>query len=319
MQTILRDRTKSIGASEVAAIFGLDPRTSAYEVWARKRGIMPEKESTPEMARGLKLEAQIHIELAAMLEISPSDIEQQVFLAHPEFEFVTATLDFLLRSVPAAWEAKTTGHFTAKDWGPGPADVPPAAALQNTYQRALAKLVIGVEVSGGLLHYPVEKMEIQPFPLKYDAELGDMLIEGAVKFWKDHVETGVPPAVTGTTREAEAFKKLYAKATPGVIMVASEATDALVLDALESLKACTVADKEHERRCLLIKEAMADAEKLVLSDGRELVWKNSKGSVSWKNVASELNPSPELIAKHTPEVGPRPFNLKSLLGKDEDA
>lgn len=303
------DRTKALGASEIADVLGLG-KGSAYEVWAKKMGQMEETPSTPEMTRGLRLEPIIREDLAEELGIPVEEVEVQVRMAHPDFPFLAATLDAMVRAKQLAEEWKTAGHFAAKEWGrPGTHEVPARHALQNTYQTAIARRVLGIEFTMRLRLVPVETMIGIPYPLQYDPELGEMLIEAGAKFWKDHVETGIAPKVSGTTKEAELFKKLYARSEPGVVLDATPQQEAWVLEAMALKRDVAKFEKALTKVELQIKESMGDASKMVLSDGREVRWQTSKGVVSWKKVAEELNAPPELILKHTPEVGARPFVL----------
>lgn len=314
------DRTQFVGASEIAAIVGMDERTSAYEVWARKMGQMPEKESTPQMRRGLKLEPIIKIDMAASLEISEADIDTQVFIRHPEHLFLAATLDAVAHSLKLIEEWKTAGYFSAKDWGrPGTSEVPANYALQNTFQTALARLVFGAEYSMRLRLVPTETLESVPYPLKYDPDLGDMLIEAGVRFWKDHVETGIPPALSGTSAEAELFKKKYARAKTGEVVTATAEQMKTLEYLLDTKRDAARLGKEIQRATLELQEAMGVAESMVFPDGREITWKNRKGSPAWKKIAEEMGAPAELIVKHTPETGPRVFSLpKSEEENEED-
>jgi putative phage-type endonuclease len=50
-------RTKTIGASEIAAILGVHPYATPYQLWASKSGLLPPVEETPAMKRGRILES----------------------------------------------------------------------------------------------------------------------------------------------------------------------------------------------------------------------------------------------------------------------
>lgn len=310
------DRTKFLGASEIAAVVGMNDNDSAYSVWARKTGNMPEKESTPAMRRGSRIEPLALEDFCERRGTEPSHLNTQLFLQHPKFPHLAATLDVFDDEKKEAWEFKSTGYFASKEWDQAKGLFPSKHALQNTYQRAIAISFYKLEyVGGGLVHFPMETLEGEDFPIKYDPDLGDMLIEAGNKFWTDHVLTGVAPALTGTTAEAEAFKLRFAEATPGVSVTATEYIEELVAYAKQQRLFVKKETLELDRVKLLIKEFMGDAEELILSDGTAVTWKNkSKGNCSWKSVAVELGASPALIAKHTPKKGSRTF----LLGDDEE-
>jgi hypothetical protein len=76
---------------------------------------------------------------------------------------------------------------------------------------------------------------------------------------------------------------------------------------LESARAAREGAERAEEQCIAhIKAAMGFAKALRTSRG-VFTWRNRKGSPAWKAIAMELNPSEELIRKHTPEHGPRVF------------
>ncbi len=49
-------RNNKIGASDASAILGISPWSSAYQLWARKLGLMPNLSITDSMKRGMELE-----------------------------------------------------------------------------------------------------------------------------------------------------------------------------------------------------------------------------------------------------------------------
>ena len=53
------DRSQGIGASEIAAVMGISPYTSPWEVWARKRGMLEEQEPDQRMWMGTYLQKAI--------------------------------------------------------------------------------------------------------------------------------------------------------------------------------------------------------------------------------------------------------------------
>lgn len=76
-QAFLAERRKGLGGSDVAAILGLDPRTTPYKVWCEKVGReLPEKANTHAMRRGNFLEAAVLRRYAKM--VNPAEVVPQV-------------------------------------------------------------------------------------------------------------------------------------------------------------------------------------------------------------------------------------------------
>lgn len=86
----LEIRNSTIGASEVAAILGLNPYEDAYKTWQYKTGRIQPKKQTKAMLRGVELESEAME--AAKAKIKHSNI-QQFFARHPEYNFASASFD----------------------------------------------------------------------------------------------------------------------------------------------------------------------------------------------------------------------------------
>jgi len=90
------ERPPGIGASEAAAVAGLDPWRTAKELWALKLGLVPEPETTPDMERGNELEpfAIRAFEKKTGLKVEHSVINGgQVRYHHPEHHWLYAHPD----------------------------------------------------------------------------------------------------------------------------------------------------------------------------------------------------------------------------------
>lgn len=82
-------RRQGIGASDVSAIMGESEYQTVNDIWMDKRGMLPEKETSWAMQRGLDAEPKIR----ALYELY-NDIEMPATLVeHPEFPYIRASLD----------------------------------------------------------------------------------------------------------------------------------------------------------------------------------------------------------------------------------
>lgn len=312
-QVLERDRTKFLGASEIADVLGMG-KGSAYEVWARKTGNAPEKEVTDAMTRGLRVERLILEDVIEELGLGdPLLVETQAWLQHPKYPFIAATLDCVIPVREEIEEWKSVGFWAAKEWGSnGSLAIPQRHVMQSSYQTAIA-WALELTFVPFVRFVPMETLKSKRLPYQYDPELGDLLIEAGVRFWNDHVLTGVPPAATGSSAEAEIIRKRFPRAVPEKVLQATPEMAALVLEA----RRAKTAEKEAKRLSNLVKAAMEDCEILLLPDGTQVTYKQRKGSPAWAKIARELSPPDELIAKHTPEVGPRVLSLGADEEEDE--
>ena len=174
-------RRRGIGASEVAAAIGLDPRTSPLDLWLLKTGRTEQPPPNEAQAWGRIVEASI-------LDYS-REREGVEYLPHPGSVQVEgpvwATPDALTRE--ATVEAKNTRSSTG--WG-DPAEPSPVIPLR-------------VNVQAQLQAQACEREEIivlacilgaapRVYRLHRDAEAVERIIEGALAFWR-LVESDTPP------------------------------------------------------------------------------------------------------------------------------
>ena len=107
-------RKNYIGASDAAAIMGVSPWTSIYQLWEDKLGLAPDRPDNYAMKRGRELEpvAREAYTLFTGNVVAP----KQVF--HAEIRFMMANFDGLSQDLSVAVEIKCPGekdHGLAKE------------------------------------------------------------------------------------------------------------------------------------------------------------------------------------------------------------
>jgi len=184
-------REQSIGASEVAALFGLSPFTTKFELWAKKSGkVVAKTADNPRMLWGRKLERVIAEGIAEQEGWTLS--EPEGYYTNDNCKGMGATPDFFV-SMPAreglgCLEIKNIDYQQfRRDWQPEP---PFQYLLQLQAQLACTGQqwgVIGAFVGGNSFElYPYDRHE--PTIAK---------IEQAVKeFWQS-VHDGKEPEIDG--------------------------------------------------------------------------------------------------------------------------
>lgn len=122
-------RAQGIGGSEISAVVGLNPWMSAFELWHRKKGNLPEREITSPMGWGTRLEPIIADHFHEQHpRYAPYD-ESGTF-AHPDRPWQIANPDGLLYwdmdgSLESLLEVKTARF--PDGWGRDGSDVIPIA------------------------------------------------------------------------------------------------------------------------------------------------------------------------------------------------
>ncbi len=183
----LLQRREGVGASECAAILGLDPYATAFSTWLDKTGQVPLSSAINEaMTWGHLLEPVIRREAADRLGM---EVQLCGGLASVERPWQRASLDGVLLTDdgPVPIEVKSTSQYLAADWGDD--QVPDRAELQVQHQLAVTgapyAYVAGLIGGNRLAIRRVER----------DQVLIDHINAEEEAFWR-HVQTGTEPRIT---------------------------------------------------------------------------------------------------------------------------
>lgn len=186
----LEARKSHIGASEAAAILGLSPWRTAYDIYLEKTGKVELPASAGEAADiGNMVESSL-LDWAA-IELGRVKILKNQFRVH-EGGILSATHDALIVDKPEGLEAKTAGimnPFSAKDqWGEDGTDQIPEHILIQCQQQALVSKLDMVHVptllgGRGRVIYHIER----------SAALCEIILERVTAFWENNVLKDIPP------------------------------------------------------------------------------------------------------------------------------
>jgi len=203
----LEARRSGIGASDVAAILGVDPRRGALAVYADKVGAAQPSDETPLMRRGRRLEAVIAAEYAEETGRQVRHLGDYTITRHPKLPFFFSTLD----RVTEAPERSGRGPLELKSlhaWAPTLAEwetEPPVV-----FQVQLHAQIACTGATWGSLACLVGGLD-----LKWtDAERNDRFVaamEQAVEDFWDRVEKRDPPPPDASAGTLRAIRSLFPK------------------------------------------------------------------------------------------------------------
>jgi putative phage-type endonuclease len=189
------DRTRSLGASDAAAVVGRDPWRTPADLWLEKtRRLGPALRPSPAMEAGTFLETGILDWAAHALETTLAC--RGWSLVHPAFPELSATLDAVCDD-GTLLEAKTAGlvggageHLAA--WGDaGTDDVPTHVLLQVHHQFAVAGAQPDWPAGRPPLRCHVPALLARRGLVLFTIERSDVLVEALVErerqFWRDYV------------------------------------------------------------------------------------------------------------------------------------
>lgn len=208
-EAFLADRRKGIGGSDLAAIVGIDPKKTAYQLWREKLGLPADDQGKPfARRRGNFLEPAILAKYAATVQ--PATLERGI--AHATDggwrrgnQDARATMPDGVRKVV---EAKSVNRNVARsDWGdPWSDEVPDRALCQGLWYGGLddadivdfAVLVIPDdpdEVLGLTPDEVVAASEFRIYQARRNRDVESWLVDEARAFWFGNVQERVPPEV----------------------------------------------------------------------------------------------------------------------------
>lgn len=270
-------RRGGIGGSEAAAIVGVDPWSTAFELFHDKKGRVEPKEQTRQMEWGHRLEDSVRRWFAD--ETGLPVVKRDVMYQHPDHPWMLANMDGEVGD-DAILECKNTDARHEEDWADGP---PLHYTLQTNHYLAVSgrrRAYIAVLIGGNDPRY---------FVLDRDEELIGMLIAAEERFWYEHVLADVEPPVTARLSDAELLGGLYDPQAGSEILLPPNARQLLVHRA-----ACKTEIAELEEQILAcenqVKAMLGDHEIGLDADGKVLVtWKSRDDTrIDAKRLRAEL-------------------------------
>ena len=249
------DRHEYVGASECSIILGLNPYTSAHELWRRKvdrRAIEPNRA----MRLGSFLEPFCIDEYE--LETGTRVVERQREFASPSRR-VRAHIDGKVEGIAKLVEVKTVGEWAYQAWKTA---IPDQYRCQVEVQAFLA----GVdEVDLAIL---VGNKEFKIVEVKADRSIGEDIVNRCAEWFAVHVSGNEAPAVT-PEEARESWQPVESQ------IVASREVEESVYDLqIVNSSSRTLADKVVKLRTK-IQDYMTTHTQLINSQGVRMVdWTN---------------------------------------------
>jgi len=242
-------RTGKLGASNAATALGISPWDTKASLYNEilgyvKRDDLGEKgilgnELEPVISRAYERATGIKIQ-KAIAPIHPGRDPKApagTFI-HPKYPWMIAHLDGEMPDYEMILEIKNVGWTVAHQWGlDGDPEGPPVYVQAQCVQQAILAGVERVDVAaffGG--------NELRVYPMEIGERRKQLVLDGLVAFWEDHIVKKVQPEMTG--KDLDLLKKLYpGREEQKIITVESTAT-ALMFQDYRNLKAAIKESQE---------------------------------------------------------------------------
>jgi len=173
-------RTK-LGASDAAAVMGVSPWTTPYQLWLEKTGRIPPKAENDAMRRGKLLEDEAREYFGEQLGVVFFDDVKVCEI--PGYEFMMASLDGIDLDKEIAIEIKCPMKK-------GNGEIPIIYQWQMIHQMFVYGL--GKEYYGE--YHP--KSECEPILYHECADMTLEYLDKASQFWEEYVLKDIPPPMT---------------------------------------------------------------------------------------------------------------------------
>lgn len=202
MQTreqFLTERQTYLGATDIAAILGLDQYTTALDVYNQKLGLVPSFAGNKQTERGQKLEDVAAREYTE--ETGRKVHKRRTELVHPKHDFIRGHIDRRVvgdkRPVEIKCPSRGMFHKIKRE------GLPDSWILQmQTYLW-----LDGSEV-GDFAPFCADAWEILPFEVPAQPEMFEQIEHVAVLFWTENVLKRVPPAPVTADKPLIEFAKV---------------------------------------------------------------------------------------------------------------
>lgn len=251
-----KERQKSIGGSEAAAILGYNPYKTAYSVWADKTGRAAPIEDNKYMRAGRLLEPVIVQMFQEETGYPIQGSNEYQLYRHPEFEFITGTPDrvYATPEGPAILECKNTRMHLE--------EVPLHWWCQLQHYMGL------LGMSQGEIAWLEQGVDFHHQQFDFSPEFYAYSINQIVHFWREHVLADIPPPAKGADIDHQFMQHIVGKSV--------EATES-TLELVRKTKLI------REKKFKLSEEESnyIDQIKLIMRDGESLEYEGEK-LVTWK-------------------------------------
>lgn len=285
------DRLSGIGASEAAAVLGLDPFRTPFQVWLEKTG------------RAAPFAGNAYTDLGNRLEPVVADLYAERFSValvatgthrEPSGLPIFASPDRLVSGLPVAVECKA--HLTPNIWSEygedGSTKIPAKYAVQDHVQAAVCDLE-------RVDHAALVRGEVRVYRILRDHAYERMIFDQLAAWWEKHVVLDSPPEPDGTPAYGDWIKSRFPKHQE-VALIASDEDVPLVRAVLDAYAAREAADLAYEQARQAIQERMRVAASIEAPGIGRISWRSTRGKTTtdWEALALSMKPTAEQIEAH---------------------
>ena len=210
-QEWLKYRRQGIGGSDAAAICGLSPYSSAFQVYLDKIGEAPEKEDSECMRQGRDLEAYVASRCEEKEGLKTR--RKNAMLQSIEHPFMLADVDRLIEGKNEGLECKTTSIFNNGALEDG--------VIPTQYQMQCHHYMAVTGADAWWLAVLVLNKAFYTFRIERDEEIIDNLVAIEKRFWEENVLAKSMPMPDGSKEAGNLIKNMFGEPSDEVLDLSS--------------------------------------------------------------------------------------------------
>ena len=192
-------RKSSIGGSDSAACVNMNSYSSLLTLYADKKGLSKEKETSEAMRLGTDLEQYV---ADRFMEKTGKKVRNDFFMyADDDYDFLTANIDRRVVGENACLECKTMGSFSGYNLEAG--EIPSHYFCQCQHYM----MVMGFDMV--YLAVLVLQRGLYVIEVKRDNDFIKSLREAETAFWTNYIMTDQVPEPDGSDSSLDTLRELY--------------------------------------------------------------------------------------------------------------
>lgn len=291
-------RKSSIGGSDSAACVGMNQYTSLIALYADKKGLSKEKETTEAMRQGTDLEAYV---AERFCERTGKKVRNDFYMyADDEYDFITANIDRRVVGENAGLECKTMGSFNGYNLE--------GVEYPSHYYCQCQHYMMVMGFDRMYLAILVLQRGLYVITVERDDDFIKTLREAEIDFWTNYVMKNRIPAPDGSESSLDTLRQLYPEAQRNT-EIAIYGLDELIRDYKAFKDMANDYDRKAEQIKAIICAKMGDNE-VALDESYGCSWKNqSKESVDSKALKQKY---PDIYKEVVKTSNYRVFRTRNL-------
>ena len=195
----LEFRRQGIGGSDAATVIGMNPWSSRYQLWADKKGLLPERPDTEAMRTGRDLEEYVAQRFQS--QTGKKVRRLNAILRNIEYPWAIANIDRDIVGEDAGLECKTTSDYSVKRYGSQ--DFP-----EKYYCQCMHYMAVTGAKKWYLAVLLLTSREVYIYELDRNQDEIDALMTAEREFYQVHMLMGIEPAPDGSRASTETINEL---------------------------------------------------------------------------------------------------------------